>query len=45
MAVNASTRVMNGTYELADWTPTIAIVVAASVILGLVFTYFAGRRD
>jgi hypothetical protein len=30
--------------ELASWLPTIALVIAAAVVIGIVVTYFAFRR-
>ena len=44
----ASDAVLNGTSgvaELASWLPTIAIIVAAAVIIGIVVTYFAVGRQ
>jgi len=43
----AYSSVQNGTAgigELASWLPTIAIIVAAAVIIGIVVTYFAVRQ-
>ena len=40
---NGTTQVINGTYILAQWLPTIAIVIAAAVVLIIVFAYIAGR--
>lgn len=34
-----------GEGELASWMPTIALVVAAAIIIGIVVTYFVYKRD
>lgn len=42
----AAAAVANGSEgiaELSSWLPTIAIIVAAAVIIGIVVTYFAFR--
>lgn len=43
----ASDAVLNGTQgigEMASWMPTIALVVAAAVVVGVVVTYFSFQR-
>jgi len=46
MSGTAAAAVANGTEgiaELSSWLPTIAIIIAASVIIGIVVTYFYVR--
>jgi|26BtaG_2_1085354.scaffolds.fasta_scaffold03714_6 hypothetical protein len=40
---NASQYGLEGLEELASWLPTIAIIVAAAVIIGIIVLYFAMR--
>ena len=40
---NASQYGLQGLEELASWLPTIAIIVAAAVIIGIIALYFAVR--
>jgi hypothetical protein len=40
---NASTYGLEGLEELASWLPTIAIVVVAAVVIGIIALYFAVR--
>ena len=43
----AHDAVLNGTAgigELSSWLPTIALVLAAAVVIGVVVSYFAFRR-
>ena len=40
---NASHYGLQGLEELASWLPTIAIIVAAAVIIGIIAMYFAVR--
>lgn len=40
MAVNNSTEGIN---ELAQWMPTIGLVIAAAMIIGIIFSSFGGR--
>ena len=40
---NGTVQALNGTNILAQWLPTIAIVIAAAVVLIIVFAYIAGR--
>lgn len=40
-AANASTKGNEGLYNLAKWAPTIGIVIAAVVIIGLLMRAFA----
>lgn len=36
---------LQGPGELASWMPTLALVTAAAVIIGIVVTYFVYRRE
>ena len=40
---NASQYGLEGLEELASWLPTIAIIIAAAIIIGLIFVYFKVR--
>ena len=40
---NASTQGLEALDELAGWLPTIALVVAAAVIIGIIVVYLARR--
>ena len=40
---NASTNGLKSVDELGSWLPTIALVVACAVIIGIVVVYLAGR--
>ena len=40
---NASQYGLQGLEELASWLPTIAIVVVAAVVIGIIALYFAMR--
>ena len=40
---NATTYGLQGLEELASWLPTIAIVVVAAVVIGIIALYFAMR--
>ncbi len=40
---NASLYGLQGLEELASWLPTIAIVVVAAVVIGIIALYFAMR--
>lgn len=40
---NATTSGLDAVAELSDWLPTIALVVAAAVIIGIVVMYLARR--
>ena len=40
---NASTNGLKAVDELGSWLPTIALVVACAVIIGIVVVYLAGR--
>ena len=39
-AFNATTYAFQGTNQLLSWTPTIALVIAAAIIIGLIFVAF-----
>ncbi len=41
---DATLNATAGVGELASWMPTIALVVAAAIIIGIVVTYFVYRR-
>ena len=46
-AYNVSSKGLSGMKTFGDWLPTIATVVAAAVVIGVIVTYFAfsgGRR-
>lgn len=45
-ARNASAEGLESIEEISEWLPTVALVVAASIILGLLFTvlYVRGRN-
>ena len=38
---NASTYGLKGLEQLGSWLPTIAIVVVAAIVIGIIVTYFA----
>ena len=40
---NASTNGLDALNELSDWLPTIALIVAAAVIIGIIVVYLARR--
>lgn len=40
VASNASTEGLTGIDTMADWLPTIAVVVAAAVVIGVIINYF-----
>ena len=40
---NASTNGLKAVDELGSWLPTIALIVACAVIIGIVVVYLAGR--
>jgi hypothetical protein len=44
-ASNSSVYGQTGMNTISQWVPTIAIVLAASVVIGLVMAYLMGRRD
>lgn len=41
-AANATDKGLLGLYKIANWLPTIGIVIGASVVIGTLITYFAG---
>ena len=41
---NASQNGLRGLNELSSWLPTIAIIVAAAIIIGIIVVYFAFQR-
>ena len=43
-AWNASQNGLEGLEKLSSWLPTIAIVVAAAVVIGVLVYYFAFRQ-
>jgi hypothetical protein len=45
IASNSSFYGMTGVNTFSQWVPTIAIVLAASVVIGLVMAYLVGRRN
>ena len=45
VAYNASGNGLTGINTFSGWVPTIAIVLAASLVIGLVMAYLAFRRD
>ncbi len=45
VAYNATQYGLTSMNNLGKWTPTIAIVIAAAVILGILLTAFAFRRN
>ena len=46
LAWNASTQGLSGLNTMASWQPTWAVIIAASVVIGLVGAYLMfGRRD
>ena len=45
IAYNASTYGVTGMNTFGQWLPTIAVVVAAAVIVGLVMAYLAFKRS
>ena len=40
---NATTEGLDALDELASWLPTIALIVAAAVIIGIIVVYLARR--
>ena len=45
VAYNASGYGLSGVSTFSQWVPTISIVLAASLVIGLVMSYLAFRRD
>jgi len=45
IAYNASGYGLTGVNTFSQWVPTIAIVLAASLVIGLVMAYLMGRRN
>ena len=45
IAFNSSGQGVTGVNTMAQWVPTISIVLAASVVIGLVMAYLVGRRN
>jgi hypothetical protein len=45
VAYNASAQGLTGIQTFSNWVPTIAIVLAAALVIGLVMAYLAFRRD
>jgi NADH:ubiquinone oxidoreductase subunit 6 (subunit J) len=45
IAYNASGFGLTGVNTFSQWVPTIAIVLAASLVIGLVMAYLMGRRN
>ena len=45
IAYNASGYGLTGMNTFSQWVPTIAIVLAASLVIGLVMAYLMGRRN
>jgi len=41
---NASSNGLNGIQTMASWLPTIAIIVAAAVVIGILSMMFIGGR-
>jgi len=44
-AANASTNGLMGVDELASWQPTIGLVIAAAIVIGIVMTAFAFKGE
>ena len=40
-AYNATTAGLEGLTEFADWLPTLALIIVAAVIIGIIVKYFA----
>jgi hypothetical protein len=45
IAYNATGKGLESMNTLAEWTPTIALVIAAALILGIILTAFAVRKN
>lgn len=39
---NASTSGLTGMDTMSDWLPTIAVIIAAAVVIGVIVRYFQG---
>ena len=39
---NVTTKALTGTKTFGDWLPTIAVVVAAAIVIGVIVNYFRG---
>jgi hypothetical protein len=45
LAYNATTKGLEGITEISEWQPTLAIIVIAAVVIGVIgYFYVAGRR-
>lgn len=42
IAYNASTSGLTGLDTMSDWLPTIAVIIAAAVVIGVIVRYFQG---
>lgn len=42
ISVNASNNGLTGIDTMADWLPTIAVIIAAAVVIGVIVRYFQG---
>lgn len=40
IASNATTKALTGIITFGDWLPTIAVISAAAVVIGLIYMYF-----
>lgn len=41
-AYNASAQGLTGLDTMGDWLPTIAVIIAAAVVIGVIVRYFQG---
>jgi len=44
VAYNATVQGISGTTSMSNWLPTIAVIIAAACVIGIIVRYFGGQQ-